>query len=158
MAAREAAVAASSPLSVRWGTSASVRLTDRLADLAATLDAVLISAKRQRDTAPSVQSARTEGNDRGPRRVAGSSDTTRRCCSRLRLPFWPSPHPACADRTGDGPVNAPKPLASIHSEFILPGGGWVQNVRQEGGASRLGPYVLEAPTPVANTCRPCGLI
>ena len=61
--------------------------------------------------------------------------------------------PAYADRAGDGPVNAPKPLKSVHSEFTLPGSGWAQNVRADSGVPRLGLYVLEVPMPTVDTCR-----
>ncbi|MEA2193239.1 MAG: hypothetical protein QOI73_3360 [Solirubrobacteraceae bacterium] len=60
--------------------------------------------------------------------------------------------PALADRAGDGPVDAPRTLSTVHSEFTLPGDGWAQSLR-EGGAPRIGLYVLEVPMPVADTCR-----
>jgi hypothetical protein len=61
--------------------------------------------------------------------------------------------PAHAERAGDGPVDAPHRLASLHSEFMLPGSGWAQNVRAADGAPRLGGYVLEVPMPTVDTCR-----
>jgi hypothetical protein len=61
--------------------------------------------------------------------------------------------PAHAGRAGDGPVDAPNRLASLHSEFTLPGSGWAQNVRVDDGAPRLGGYVLEVPMPTVDRCR-----
>jgi hypothetical protein len=63
----------------------------------------------------------------------------------------PAAAPALADRHADGPIDAPRQVDSLHTEFTLPGGPWRQVVESPAGTPS-GTYVYTATLPGGGQC------
>ena len=60
--------------------------------------------------------------------------------------------PALADRDADGPIDAPRQVDALHTEFTLPGGPWRQVVGALAGTPSSGSYVYTARLPSGGEC------
>ena len=60
--------------------------------------------------------------------------------------------PALADRDADGPIDAPRQIDSLHTEFTLPGGPWRQTVGALSGTPVFGSFGYVAKLPSGGDC------